>query len=259
MQRCVFTATWTCSTFHGTGTSGGAANQLSWAFGLGRNASGDTIYIADSNNGRVKRCATSGTCSIPITGVNWPADVAVDAGGNVFVSSYYDFTVRKYSSSGSFLGIFAGVEDVPYVTDGLHYNAPWGVAVAPDGSIYIAESSGYRLIKLNRNGVPQWTVGSPASMATTTPTSAASGATLKAIWRSMLPVASTCPTPGTNAFKSSTPMAAIYLTFGEWRQRQQRVLVARPAWRSVRPTATSSWWTSVTSVSRSIPAPGSTG
>jgi hypothetical protein len=161
VQRCVLSATWTCSTFHGTGTSGGAANELSWAYGLGRDASGTTIYIADSNNGRVKSCTTSGTCTIPITGVNWPADVAVDAGGTVYVSDYHDFTVRKYNSNGGFLGIFAGVEDVPYVTDGMHYNAPWGVAVAPDGSIYIAESRGYRLIKLNRNGVLQWAVGQP--------------------------------------------------------------------------------------------------
>lgn len=161
VQRCTFSGAWTCSTFHGTGTAGGAASQLSWAYGLGRDASGDAIYIADSNNGRIKRCNTSGVCSIPITGVHWPADVAVDTSGAIFVSSFFDFIVRKYSSSGSSLGVFAGVDGVPYVTDNQHYNAPWGVAVAPDGSTYIAESIGYRLIKLNREGVPQWTVGEP--------------------------------------------------------------------------------------------------
>lgn len=161
VQRCTFSGAWTCSTFHGTGTAGGAASQLNWAYGLGRDASGDAIYIADSNNGRIKRCNTSGVCSIPITGVHWPADVAVDTSGAIFVSSFFDFIVRKYSSSGSSLGVFAGVDGVPYVTDNQHYNAPWGVAVAPDGSTYIAESIGYRLIKLNREGVPQWTVGEP--------------------------------------------------------------------------------------------------
>jgi hypothetical protein len=161
VQRCTLGGAWTCSTFHGTGAAGSAANQLSWAYGLGRDASGDAIYIADSNNGRIKRCNTSGACSIPITGVNWPADVAVDTSGAIFVSSYFDLIVRRYNSSGNFMGVFAGVEGVPYVTDDQHTNAPWGMAVAPDGSTYIAESVGYRLIKLNRDGVPQWAVGEP--------------------------------------------------------------------------------------------------
>ena len=54
VQRCTYTSVWTCTTFHGTGVAGGAANQLNLAFGLGIDASGNTIYLADSANGRVK-------------------------------------------------------------------------------------------------------------------------------------------------------------------------------------------------------------
>ena len=96
-----------------------------------------------------------------ITGLNWPADVAIDTGGNVFVSSYWDSPFASTAAPAASWASLPASSGVPYVTDGLHYNAPWGVAVAPDGSIYIAESSGYRLIKLNRNGVLQWTVGQP--------------------------------------------------------------------------------------------------
>ena len=60
VQRCTYTSVWTCTTFHGTGVAGGGANQLNLAFGLGIDASGNTIYLADSANGRVKKCAANG-------------------------------------------------------------------------------------------------------------------------------------------------------------------------------------------------------
>lgn len=161
VQRCTFANSWTCSTFHGTGTAGGGASDLSWAFGLGSNSTGDTIYVADSANGRVKQCSSNGNCTTLVSGLQWPADVAVDAAGNVFVSDYYDLTVRKYSNSGAFLGVFAGVSGVPYVTDGQHFNGPRGFALAPDGGYYVTENKGYRLLKLDRSGAMQWAVGQP--------------------------------------------------------------------------------------------------
>lgn len=45
---------------------------------------------------------------------------------------------------------------VPYVTDNAHFFHPEGVAVAADGSIYIAEKYGRRLVKLAADGTPQW-------------------------------------------------------------------------------------------------------
>ena len=82
VQRCTYTASWSCTTFHGTGNDGGGANELSWAFGLGIDGNGSHVYIADSNNGRVKKCDTNGNCTIFVSGLSgpnhWPADVAVD-------------------------------------------------------------------------------------------------------------------------------------------------------------------------------------
>lgn len=161
VQRCVYTSAWTCSTFHGTGTAGGGTGQLNWAFGLGIDATGNRIYIGDSANGRVKRCDSTGVCAVLITGLRWPADVAEDSTGTVYVSDYYDFTVRKYSSAGSFLGVFAGASGVPYLTDNSHFNQPIGMAVDPSGNVYLSSERGFRLIKLNKNGVVQWAIGTP--------------------------------------------------------------------------------------------------
>jgi PKD repeat protein len=159
VQRCTFSGAWTCSTFHGTGTAGGGANELSWAYGLGRDASGSIIFIGDGSNGRVKRCTTGGACTVFAAGFGWPADIAADSAGNVFISDTADFTVSKYTSSGGLIGVFAGVSGVPYLTDGQHLNGPWGVGVGADGSVYVSENYGYRLLKLDASGAAQWTVG----------------------------------------------------------------------------------------------------
>ena len=44
VQRCTYSAGWTCETFHGTGSEGSGDDELSWPYGLGIDTS-DNIYI----------------------------------------------------------------------------------------------------------------------------------------------------------------------------------------------------------------------
>lgn len=158
VQRCTFTTVWSCTTFHGTGSPGSALDEISTAFGLGVD-SADNVYIADSENQRVKKCTSAGVCSVFATGFEWAASVAVDSSNNVFVTDNHDFTIRKFSSSGASFGKFAGTSGVPYIIDDIRLNRPWGIGTAADGSIYTTEKFGHRLVKLNLAGVQQWTVG----------------------------------------------------------------------------------------------------
>ncbi|MGC9398109.1 MAG: C1 family peptidase [Anaerolineae bacterium] len=167
IQRCSYTDGWTCSTIHGTGSAGDGSDALDLAYGLaaglGTGGSGD-LYIADSANGRVKECSADmfgWTCHIFVEGLDWPAGVAVDTTGKVYVSSYHDHTIRTYDSDGNELSLFKGASDDPYVPDDSHYNTPYGVAVDETGNIFIVEEKGYRLIKLNAAGELQWAVGEP--------------------------------------------------------------------------------------------------
>ena len=68
--------------------------------------------------------------------------------------------VQQFNSSLAYVRTY-GATGVPYLTDDLHYNTPSGLAVAPDGSIYVTEERGQRLIKLDAGGAAQWIVGIP--------------------------------------------------------------------------------------------------
>jgi streptogramin lyase len=161
IQKCSYSMGWSCTTFHGTGINGDGANQLGHVEGLG--IFGSTLYIADSSNDRVKKCSVpSGPCSIFTTNVPYPTDAAAISASRILVTLDPKFTVHEYNGSGSDQGIFAGVEDVPYKTDNKRLNRPWGIAVGKDGSLYVSEYHGNRLVKLDPSGSQvnaAWPVG----------------------------------------------------------------------------------------------------
>lgn len=171
VQRCESSAPWTgwtCSTFYGeTGVDGNDLTHMSWSDGIGIDSS-DNIFIADGNNQRVLKCDMTASCAVFVGETSVPGsdnahfsyanDVAVDASGNVYVSDPDNFRVQKFSSTGVYQSTL-GVTGAPYATDANHFNNPWGIAQAADGGFYITENMGYRLIKLDANGTPQWTVG----------------------------------------------------------------------------------------------------
>jgi len=144
-----------------SGESGSDDSHFNSPQGVAVDATRGRIYVADAENRRIQvfDYATRGYLRT-LTGFGYIADVAVDSAGNLYVAEPHtgESRVREFDSNLSWVRTY-GTTGVPYLTDGLHYNGPWGVAVAPDGSIYIGEDSGNRVVKLNAAGVPQWIVG----------------------------------------------------------------------------------------------------
>jgi hypothetical protein len=169
VQRCVSSSPWTawsCEIFLG-GEPGNDLTHIAWAYGIGIDSS-DHIFIADAENARVLKCDTSAVCQnfAGINGVtgadnahfSWPADVEVDSVNNVYVSDYNNFRIQKFNSAGLYQSTI-GVSGIPYLTDTSHLNVPWGIARAADGSLYVTEQRGHRLIKMDADGVQEWSVG----------------------------------------------------------------------------------------------------
>src|SRR4029077_1095083 len=142
-------------------------------------ADGDgNVYIADLGNYRVRKVNAAGTISTVagngtpgFAGDGSPAlnaqlfstlsvsdtvqGMAVDSAGNLYISDNHNHRVRKVTPAG-IISNFAGSEllpgdDGPAARAGL--SAPTGVALDPAGNVYIADSLGGRVRKVNPAGI----------------------------------------------------------------------------------------------------------
>ncbi len=156
--------------YAGDGGPASAATFNSIA-GIGIGPDGD-IYIADRQNNRIRRIdvATGDIDRIAGTGVGGgdngdaltvatfagPKDVAVAADGTVYVADEANNMIRTIA--GGQVGILAGVygpagfsgDDGPAAAAQLW--SPDGVAVGPNGDVYIADTSNNRVRKVDAGG-----------------------------------------------------------------------------------------------------------
>ncbi|MFI0742250.1 RICIN domain-containing protein [Streptomyces sp. NPDC021100] len=166
------------STYAGTGagTFGGdggpaTAAQLQYPLGVAVDSTG-SLYIADQHNHRVRKVTTDGKISTYAgTGagtfggdgglataaqLQYPAAVAVDSTGTVYIADRYNQRVRKVTADGK-ISTYAGAGAGTFGGDGgpataAQLNYPAGVAVDSTGSLYIADVNNHRVRKVTTDG-----------------------------------------------------------------------------------------------------------
>lgn len=136
---------------------GGPANlaRLFAPSGIAIDSSGN-IYVADSNNNRVRRIATDGTITTTVTNLNSPNGLAFDNTGALYIADTNANVIRKVFS-GSITTV-AGIDGEAGNNgdEGLatmaHLEAPNAVAFDKAGNMYIADSGNNRIRVINRDG-----------------------------------------------------------------------------------------------------------
>ncbi|MFA5891305.1 MAG: hypothetical protein WDA27_10235 [Actinomycetota bacterium] len=142
-----------------------------------------SIFIADSGNDRIRKVDPDGTISTvagnesccfsgdggPATQANlsYPRGVAVAPDGSIFIADYYNSRIRKVDPAG-IISTVAGNGNGDFSGDGgpatqASLSYPRGVAVAPDGSIFIADSGNYRIRKVDPDGTISTVAGNGSS------------------------------------------------------------------------------------------------
>ena len=152
--------------------------QLSGPYGVTVDGAG-TVYVADQANNRVRAITAAGVIrTLAGTGtrsyggdggaataaaLNFPAGVAVDAAGTVYVADDYNHRIRAISSDG-IIRTVAGTGTRGYGGDGgpataAKLNYPTGVAVDAAGTLYVADTNNHRIRAISPAGVIRTVAG----------------------------------------------------------------------------------------------------
>ncbi|MBC7542816.1 MAG: hypothetical protein H7338_08805 [Candidatus Sericytochromatia bacterium] len=161
----------TSSGFSGDGAAATAA-QLFQPQGMAFDATGN-LYIADTSNNRVRKVTTGGIIST-VAGIgtagstgdgsaataaqlNYPAALAFDAVGNLYIADYNNHRIRKVTTGG-IISTIAGTGIAGFNGDGVaaaaaQLNNPYSLTFDAAGNLYIADFGNNRIRMVTPGGI----------------------------------------------------------------------------------------------------------
>jgi len=168
---------------YGLADGQGAAAQFSHPSGLVVDAQG-TIYVADTYTNCIRKITPGGLVSTLAgsynkgyadgTGPNAlfdsPTAIAIDAQGMLYVADTHNQRIRKVTPAGVVSTVAGGGPTgfgkgsfADGVGEAARFNAPYGVAVDAQGTLYVADAWNYRIRKITPAGVVSTLAGSGAN------------------------------------------------------------------------------------------------
>jgi trimeric autotransporter adhesin len=160
-------------TFGYSGDGGPATAAELWSpYGIAVDSMGN-LFIADTNNQRIRKVSSSSGIIVTIAGsdagelgdggqatsavLNYPFGVAVDSSGDFFIADTMNNRIRKVSSSGIIITV-AGNGTYGYSGDGGQaasalLNYPRGAAMDAAGNLFVADTLNNRIRKVSFSGI----------------------------------------------------------------------------------------------------------
>ncbi len=135
------------------------ASQI-WNYGVGPVQS---EAVVDPTEGKIVELAADRiitSAQIQPAGMNMPRSLAFARDGSFYVADSLNHRILHMDPDGGLLnswGSFAQSTDQAAAPAGT-FNEPWGVAVGPDGSVYVTDTWNHRVQKFTKDGKPlaQW-------------------------------------------------------------------------------------------------------
>ena len=142
-------------------------------------AADSTIYVADNQNHAIRRIGTNGVVTtlagLPGTPgsadgsgssarFDSPTSLALGPDGALYVSDTGNHTIRRVTLGG-IVSTLAGAAGNADFADGpasaARFNQPLGLAVAPDGTLFVADSGNHLIRTITTNGTVSVLAGNP--------------------------------------------------------------------------------------------------
>lgn len=187
---------YTITTFAGTGTgkfsgdsAGATSAEINSPFGIVVNSAG-VVTFADQVNHRIRRISSGTITTIAGKGLagaldsdittateatmTFPSGIALDSTGNVFYCDTNNHAIYKVTTDGKISKVAgegisgynttdeydstkADADNVPAIE--AYLNFPVGIAIAGDGTVYIADTKNHRIRKINSKGFIETVAG----------------------------------------------------------------------------------------------------
>jgi sugar lactone lactonase YvrE len=175
------TAAGVVTTFAGSARGYGNTDGMGWSArfyypsGIALDSSG-TVYVADTANGMVRRITPAGLVTTLTTAdaggspqsalsLAYPAGVALDAAGNIYVSETGDNRIRRISPDNIATDLAGtgtiGANDGR--SDAARFHCPHGLAADAEGNVYVADSENNAVRKIDGGGVVSTLAGGKGS------------------------------------------------------------------------------------------------
>jgi DNA-binding beta-propeller fold protein YncE len=129
--------------------------DLSDPFGVAADEDGN-LFISDGAGGRIHRVPAEGAASVIAEGLDMPSAVALAPDGTLVVANTGAHTIARVDPPTGRVSLIAGAPGMSGEADGAHtqarFNAPVGVAVGKDGTIFVADTYNDRIRAIARDG-----------------------------------------------------------------------------------------------------------
>ncbi len=131
-----------------------------WNYGVGPSDAPQVVDPYEAGKQTISANQTFTSNMYAPLGLNAPRGIAIGKDSDIYVADSRNHRILRIAADGSVLnewGSFADLAqgDAPIGT----FNEPWGVAVGPDGSVYVTDTWNHRVQKFTKDGTPIKTWG----------------------------------------------------------------------------------------------------